>query len=312
MPNPRGTRRRDHLQPLARSALLIGGGSDGPAARLESVFPVARTTVHRAVTSGEAFELAADVQPDLVILDAELADASGAEVCRALLAHHYLSVTTPVLLATSAPPTDAERLDAIRAGLRECVGPWTGDEQLRRLLASYEEAKLELDRGLAECLVDPRTGLYNRRGALRRLKELGALAVRGHDALACLVIELDSDPVGDGVATQAWGRRWSQAIQAGSRVSDVLGRVNANQLAVIAPATDGVGAVRVIRRLAEAMRSAAQAESPAPSLHIRAGYDAIANLAYSPVEPATLLQRAIAALQTGRPESSAPWIRRAT
>lgn len=306
MPSRRESRNTDEIRPSGPGTVLIAGGSEGPAARLESAFPVARTTVHRVFTSRETLERAAELQPDLVILDVDLTDASGAEVCRALLAHHYVNVTTPVLLATAAPPTDAERLEGIRSGAREYVGPWTGDERLRRLVASYGEAKLELDRGLAECLVDPGTGMYNRRGMLRRVKEIGAHAARGREALACIVIALDGDQPVEPAGT-AWGRRWSHEIQTASRVSDVIGRVEANQLAVIAPATDGAGAVKMARRLADFMRAAARPTAP---LRLRAGYDAVSNLAYSPIDPPTLLQRATTALRSGRPEAGAPWIRR--
>src|SRR6266700_3061579 len=43
---------------------------------------------------------------------------------------------------------------------------------------------------------------------------------------------------------------------------------------------------------------------------LRAGYDAVANLTYSPIDPVELLARATAAVQRGRPEPTHPWVRR--
>ena len=43
---------------------------------------------------------------------------------------------------------------------------------------------------------------------------------------------------------------------------------------------------------------------------LRAGYEAVANLKYSPIDPVELLTRATAAVRRGRPEPDYPWISR--
>ena len=43
---------------------------------------------------------------------------------------------------------------------------------------------------------------------------------------------------------------------------------------------------------------------------LRVGYDAVANLTYSPIDPVALLARAAAAVRNGKPEPDAPWVRR--
>jgi len=48
----------------------------------------------------------------------------------------------------------------------------------------------------------------------------------------------------------------------------------------------------------------------APGSTLRAGYDAVDNLTYSPIDPFELLTRAAAAVRTGIPEPSSPWVRR--
>ena len=46
------------------------------------------------------------------------------------------------------------------------------------------------------------------------------------------------------------------------------------------------------------------------AVSLRAGYAAVANLGYRPIDPATLLLRAGAALHAGEPEVHVQWLRR--
>jgi len=74
---------------------------------------------------------------------------------------------------------------------------------------------------------------------------------------------------------------------------------------VVAPGTDGAGAVMLAQRVAKAVRAASGAEPPA----LRAGYDAVGNTRYTPVEPKNLLARATSALRIAKGEAGANWIR---
>jgi hypothetical protein len=53
------------------------------------------------------------------------------------------------------------------------------------------------------------------------------------------------------------------------------------------------------------VRAASGAEPPA----LRAGYDAVGNTRYTPVEPKNLLARATSALRLAKGEAAANWIR---
>src|SRR5206468_2563475 len=74
---------------------------------------------------------------------------------------------------------------------------------------------------------------------------------------------------------------------------------------VVAPGTDGVGAVMLAQRVARALRAASGDAAPP----LRAGYDAVGNTRYTPVEPKHLLARATSALRLAKGDATANWIR---
>src|SRR6266704_3586873 len=88
-----------------------------------------------------------------------------------------------------------------------------------------------------------------------------------------------------------------RTFHAGGRRSDAIGRVGQGEFAVVAPGTDAVGAVKLAERFRRAM----------PTPELRAGYDAVGNVRYTPVEPKDLLARAARALQLAKAEGK--WIR---
>ncbi len=97
----------------------------------------------------------------------------------------------------------------------------------------------------------------------------------------------------------------AQTIKRGVRHSDAAGRTGAVEFAVVAPRTSETGAIRLAQRLAGALG----AGHGSPSFKLRAGYEAVGNLAYAPVSPRDLLARARRAWLDADPESRLGWIR---
>lgn len=273
---------------------------------LEADFQLQRVPSGRA-----ALEDASHLQPDLVLLDSALADMTAAQVCEALLTRHRVSPSTPVLFVTPDPPTFRERVVLVRAGARDGVGPWMEPDAVRELCRAYVDAKRDLDQGASNSLFDAATGLYTWQGLVRRAREFGALAARQHLGLACIVFALDLPPDADTRGTAAVLRS-ARGVQQAVRLSDAVGRPGNEEFAVLASATDDEGAVGLAARLAiPARAAAAEAVGLDPdTVTVRAGYDAVANFAYKPADPATMLLRAGMALRTGKPEARQRWLRR--
>ena len=261
--------------------------------------------------SGEAaLRRAQSAAPDVIIVDTQLPDMTGAELCERLRTDPKVAGSTPILLAFPAGASREERLGALRAGAWDCISPpHEADETLLKI-GSYVRAKRDADRARAEGLWDSPTGLYNRQGIARRARELSSQAFREHVALACLVLSLDAEP-GTPLADQGPAvTRCAQTIRSSVRLSDVVGRLSPREFAVLTPATDAGGARKLAARLADnILADLAVADDPPHRLRLRCGYDVVVNEGAAPTEPADLLVRAYSALRMGRAEEG-DWLRR--
>ncbi len=293
--------------------LLTGDGQE--ATRwLRSLLEGGGYAILQERSGQHALERARTTEPDVILVDAELPDMPGVELCRALRSDPRVSSSTPILLMIREAATRTQRLAALRAGAWECIAPPHDADEILLKIGAYVHAKLDADRARTEGLLDASTGLYNRQGLARRARELGSQAFREHGPLACIVLALDVEPPEAGAAQQQGGTglgRYVQAIKSAARLSDVIGRLSATEFAVLAPGTDAGGARRLAERLASSVAATtgtagAAAASP---VRVRCGYEAVANVGYAPIEPVDLLVRAAAAVRTGRADSGG-WLRR--
>src|SRR5687768_10467938 len=281
--------------------VLIANDQEWSARSLESILGPNGYSVVRAYTGQQALERARTAQPDLIILDAQMPDMHGFEVCRVLRSDPRFSATTPIVITTSGPSGRTQRLEAYRAGAWEFLGQPLDGEALLLKLGTFLESKREVDALREENLLDPGSGLYNMRGLSRRAREIGAEAFRRRDPVACVVFAPDIDEVEEEAPGDEAHRMSDQVAllfrQAG-RASDAIGRLGLAEYGVIAPATGPEAAVRMVRRLGGAIES-----SPIPvrggekTLKLRAGYCAVPDFAESSVDAVELLLRATTALR---------------
>jgi GGDEF domain-containing protein len=116
-----------------------------------------------------------------------------------------------------------------------------------------------------------------------------------------VVLAFDVGPGDLGAGDELAGpvSRGVRALQYAARRSDVIGRLGPNEFAVLAPGTDASGARRLAERLTRSLESAAPGRGAGAeqALHVRSGYEAVANVGYAPIEPVELLVRAAAAVR---------------
>lgn len=308
--------------------VLIANDQEWSARSLESILGPNGYAVVRAYTGQQALERARAAQPDLIILDAQMPDMHGFDVCRALRSDPRFSATTPIVITTAGPSGRTQRLEAYRAGAWEFLGQPLDGEALLLKLRTFVQSKLEVDRMRDESLLDQATGLYNMRGLARRAREIGSEAFRRHEALACVVFSPESDEdAGPGAAATAavaaegvadttsdaaerLAERVGQLCRKAGRSSDAVGRLGPGEFAVIAPATGPDGAVRLVERLSDSLEA-----TPIPvrggdrHVRIRAGYCAVPDFAESPVDAIELLLRATTALRDLRRSGSSERVR---
>jgi diguanylate cyclase (GGDEF)-like protein len=294
--------------------VLIANDQEWSARSLESILGPSGYSVVRAYTGQQALERARTAQPDLIILDAQMPDVHGFEICRLLRSDPRFSSTTPIIITTSGPSGRTQRLEAYRAGAWEFLGQPIDGEALLLKLGTFLQSKLEVDGLREESLLDPGTGLYNMRGLSHRAHEIGADAFRRRDPLTCVVFSPEPEAAGTGEVADEESQRIAEQVgqlfKRVGRASDVIGRLGQSEFAVIAPATTSDGALRLIQRLGGSIEA-----SPIPvrggerNLKVRAGYCAVPDFAESPVDAVELLLRATTALRDLKREGDAEQVR---
>jgi PleD family two-component response regulator len=293
--NPRN-RMADRTRVAGAPLVLIANDQEWSARSLESALEPNGFAVVRAFTGAQALERARAELPDVVILDAQMPDMHGFDVCRALRSDREFGPTTPIVITTAGPSGRAQRLEAFEAGAWEFFGQPIDGEALLLKLRTFVQAKLESDRLRQERLLDPDTGLYNRAGLARRAREIGSGASRRHDALACVVLGSGVDSAGEGESREAI-ERVGRVLRRAGRSSDALGRLESGDFGVVAPATGAQGAVALVRRLAHAIETSPESgPDGAGAVMIRAGYCAVPDFAASTLDAVQLLDCAATAL----------------
>lgn len=286
--------------------VLIANDQEWSARSLESILAPKGYAVVRAYTGHQALERARVSQPDIVILDAQMPDLHGIEVCRQLRDDPRFSPTVPILITTAGPSGRTQRIEAYQAGAWEFLGQPLDGEALLLKLDTFVRAKLEVDRMRDESLLDQVTGLYNMRGLSRRAREIASEAFRRKHALACVVFVPEADALTQG-ATEDAGRRvaaaMGEALRRIGRSSDAIGRLGPLEFAVIAPATGPEDAVRMVERLRQTVET-----QPIPlnghstTVELRAGYFAVPDFAKSNIDATEMLLRATTALRSLKDE----------
>lgn len=226
---------------------------------MDSILAASGYRVAYAHTASSALETARDTDPDLVILDQQLPDFSGLEVCRRLRADPQFGTSLPVIITTAGPSGRPQRLNAYAAGAWEFYGQPLDAEALLGKLAVYVAAYLETRRLRDSALIDTPTGLYNRTGLARRANQLIAEAGRLGRAVACVGWSVGGDePAARASETVA-------AFRANGRAADALGRLGNGTFAVVTMGTNAGGAERLSDRFREVLARA----SGCPSDRVR-------------------------------------------
>lgn len=126
------------------------------------------------------------VKPDLVLLDVQMPEMTGLDLCRLVQSDGVLAMI-PVVMLTNYDDPDT-RIAAFKAGAEEILTKTTPiAEIVQRLSRRLEQSRLQRQ----EQGIDPITGLTNRREALRLLQQTLVQAARLQQPCWIAVVELD-------------------------------------------------------------------------------------------------------------------------
>lgn len=195
--------------------------------------------------------------PDLILLDIEMPEANGIEICRALKSDPTTR-DIPVIIVTSHTD-EADEREGLRAGAIDYVTKPISPELLRIRVRNHVMLHRLLLQWRDEAMIDPLTGLANRRRFEAELATELARGQREGAPTSLLMIDVDhfrrfnnsfGHPGGD-VCLQEVSRVISSVLR---RPADLAGRWGGEEFVVMLPGTDLPGARTVAQALLAAVR----------------------------------------------------------
>jgi two-component system, cell cycle response regulator len=183
------------------------------------------------------FEAARQQKPDLILLDIDMPDMSGFEVCRALKADVDLCMIPVLFLSGSRGIED--RVKGLDLGAVDYVTkPFDSFELRARVRAALRTKRLQ-DLLIEHAQLDPLTGLPNRRVLMERLQQEWARTERYNSVLSFIMADVDhfkrvndthGHPAGDIVLQEI-----ARVITAACRQTDLPARYGGEEFAILVP-----------------------------------------------------------------------------
>ena len=218
--------------------------------------PQALTEAAQAVAGGAGV-------PDVFIVQDDGTDSTGTlRLLSELKSHQATRHSAVCVLGRTADGEDAAI--AFDLGADDVVGADVSAAELAMRTRSLLRRKRQGDRQRARiedslrlAMIDPLTGLYNRRFAVPQLAAIAARAAKTGASFAVMVIDLDrfklvndqhGHAAGDQVLVEV-----SRRLTAGLRASDLLARIGGEEFLAVLPDAGMAEARRVATRLCEAI-----------------------------------------------------------
>lgn len=284
-------------------AALVACSDEWMCRSLETVFAEKNFSVTRSLSGKQALKLARRGGFDVLMLDERMDDLSGLEVCIALRDDPLFDHATPIVILSQSHTTLPSRYAAYAAGAWEYCHQPVDFDALFLKIGTFLRARHQLAASQSTPLMDPSSGLYTTFGLQHLAEQLGARALRNHEAFACLAFSPDRQPAEPG--QQSTGEDEIGAfddiahlVMDQRRKSDVIAKTGELRLAILAPDTDAAGARLLVARLQRELDASTKnttGRGPA-STRLRAGYCAVSDLAAAKVDLTELVHRAERAL----------------
>ena len=188
--------------------------------------------------SGTAgLEAARREKPDLILLDVDMPDMSGFEVCRALKGEAELCMIPVLFLTASSTPEDKVR--GLDLGAVDYVTkPFDAFELRARVRAALRTKHLQ-DLLIEHAHIDPLTGLPNRRALMECLQREWARIERHGGRLSFVMADIDhfklvNDAYGHHIGDRLL-QEVAQAIAEQCRQGDLPARYGGEEFAMVVP-----------------------------------------------------------------------------
>jgi diguanylate cyclase (GGDEF)-like protein len=212
----------------------------------------------RFATSGRAaLKLARESTPDLVLLDVDMPEFSGFEVCKAFKSDRALA-EVPIIFITSHESAQLEA-KGLELGASDFLGKPPHALLVLARVRTYQRLKNLSETVRSAVKMDFLTGAVTRRQIEKALTQEWLRVQRSAAPLAFLLADIENfaaynakfgDEQGDACLKSV-----ADALRAAAgRPTDMLGRYAGGQFALLLPNTNSQGAAEVARRAMESVR----------------------------------------------------------
>ena len=207
--------------------------------------------LHSAFVANDGLNMAGVLLPDLVLIDIDMPDIDGFEICRRLKAQPH-TMNIPVVFLTGAGSTDA-KIRGLELGAVDYVTKPFEPAELRARVRAALRTKYLLDLLNKKAMIDGLTGLWNRTYFDQSLAAQTALAKRSGQACSVVLCDLDhfkviNDRCGHLTGDEAL-RCVAACMQATCRIEDVVCRLSGEEFGVLCPNTPADRAMIMSERL---------------------------------------------------------------
>jgi len=201
----------------------------------------------------EAIELAKNFQPDVILLDIDMAVMNGFDACRALKDNSTTS-SIPVIFLSSQTRTE-DKVRGLDIGAIDYVTKPFDPVELRARVRSAYRTKYLLELLEQKAQIDGLTGLYNRAFFDARIKEEMERARRYRHSLALVIFDVDrfkrlndtyGHSFGDVVLAEV-----AETARLIARQTDVVARYGGEEFVITLPEQNLDGAAQMAERVRE-------------------------------------------------------------
>lgn len=261
-----------------RMRILVVDDDAAIRAVLKALLTDAGHEVFEAVDGRQGFDMAIQLQPQIMVIDWQMPLMDGIALTRTL---RETKIGRGIYILILTGMEEDERLiEAFETGVddfmtkplkpRVLAARLRAGQRVVLLQEEIERDREDIRRFAAElavtnrrlqeaALTDPLTGFPNRRYAMERIEQEWAVASRSHRPLSCMVIDIDQfkqindshgHDVGDAVL-----KKTAAALKHGLRAQDVVARMGGDEFLVICPDTELAAALACAERVRGAVEA---------------------------------------------------------
>ncbi len=193
--------------------------------------------LHFALEGETGLEMAAKLNPDLILLDIDMPQPDGFEVCRRLKSDPQ-TVGIPVIFLTGDTSTE-KKIKGLELGATDYITKPFDAAELRARIRATLRAKYLMDLLSQRALMDGLTGLWNRVYFESRLSGELVLIRNAHRPLSCLMVDMDhfrdlNTQYGHFFGDQIL-RRLARILTECCRADDVVCRYGGEEFVILCP-----------------------------------------------------------------------------